>query len=283
MSGVLLSLLPLFAWGLSDFSAAKLSKSHPAAVNFLFSATGLLHVAVVLLFLGAPEISFRTVLPHFIGAVILSFGFIAFVKAYSHGAVGVVTPIANSYAVVTAVISTLFLGIAISLLGWAAIAVVLAGIVLLTYEKSPHHNFEEFNKSVRFSVAALLLFGIGFTFFDIASTQAWYQNFALFQIVHTPVAAVLFLMLVKKDKAKNITQVMRSPWAYIGFTIGTVGTIGLFAAVEVTGNATIPAVVSAASPLVTSYLAYFLSHERLSALQRTGSIVVVTGIILLSL
>jgi len=109
------------------------------------------------------------------------------------------------------------------------------------------------------------------------------HDFVLYQVVNAPVSAVLYMLLVKKRRLENIKQVLKSRWSYVGFSIGVLGTIGTFAAIDVTGDATTPAIVSAASPLVTAYLAFFFDKEHLSAMQRAGAVVIVAGIMLLSL
>jgi len=179
MTGVLLSLIPLFAWGISDFSASKLSKLHPVVINLTFSMVSLVHTSVVVLIFGLPDVSVEILLPHLAASTILSIAFILFVRAYSTGAVGVVTPIGNSYAVVTALVSAAFLGVVIAPVGWFAMFVVVAGIGLLTYKKDGKRSHTDFKNSVILSLLAMTLFGVGFTFFGIASTQNWHNDFGL--------------------------------------------------------------------------------------------------------
>jgi drug/metabolite transporter (DMT)-like permease len=205
------------------------------------------------------------------------------VKAFSVGATGVVAPIANSYAVLTALISVIFLDSVLTLTGALAIVVIIGGIALLTYKKDPNHNKRDFERSVRYSLLALLLFGVGFALFDVASTQEWYQNNLLFQLVGIFVASTLFVIATKAKSIDVIKGTVKTPLLYVGSIIGGMGAVGLFLAIAQADNVAIPAAVGAAAPLMTAFLAYKFDGEHLTGLQRFASVIIVLGIIMLSI
>lgn len=283
MLGIVLSLFPLFGWGASDYISSKLSKKyHSALVNLLLSAVGLLPGVVICLFLGFPEFTAERLLGFWLASIALSIGFISMVRAFSRGATGIVAPIANSYAIITALIATLFLGEVLSFLGYAAMLLIILGIVLMTYKKDPSHNKKDFNYSVNLSVLAMITFGIGFALFGKYSDQSWYQDNMLFQMVGTVNAFVIYAVWVKKDKISELRKGFTDPIVYLGGAVAIIGTLGLFGALDLLDNVSIPAAIAAASPLVTAFLAYRYDKEHLRLIQRVGSIAVVVGIIMIS-
>ncbi|MCA9328416.1 EamA family transporter, partial [Candidatus Saccharibacteria bacterium] len=198
------------------------------------------------------------------------------------GATGIVAPISNSYAILTAFLSALLLGHKLSLLGYLAVVVIVLGIALLTYRKDPAHNKKDFQYSVNFSLMALVFFGVGFILFDLASNQHWYQNNMFFQLVGGLNALLIYILWVKKDLIVQAKQIASDPLLYVGSTIATAGTIGFFAALANVENVAVPAAIAAASPLVTAFLAYFFDKEHLTILQRFATFVIVGGIVLIS-
>ncbi len=284
MIGILLSLVPLVGWGTADYIASRYSRQlSPVTINLFFATGATVTTFIVSLFLGFPNITVIGVLQYLGISILLTCGFISMVKAFSVGATGVVAPIANSYAVLTAIISVLFLGASMKIIGAIGLAVIVAGIALLTYKKDPNHNKKDFEQSVKFSIMALTFFGVGFALFDIASTQNWYQNNMMFQMTGVVVAISIYILWMKKDRVGQLKKALKFPLMYLGSVFGGLGAVGLFAAFDHVDNVAIPAAVAAAAPLMTAFLAYKYDKEHLTILQRFATFVVVSGIVLLSL
>jgi drug/metabolite transporter (DMT)-like permease len=284
MLGILFSLAPLIGWGAADYIASKYSRQLlPVTINLFFSAGATFITLIVCLFLGFPEITLVGLLQYLGISMLLTSGFLSMVKAFSIGATGVVAPIANSYAVLTAIISVVILSNEMKLTGVVGLIVIVIGIALLTYKKDPNHNKKDFERSVVFSIMALIFFGVGFSLFDIASSQQWYQNNMLFQMTGLVIATAIYIIWVKKDRIKKIQNASKLPLLYIGSIFGGLGAVGLFAAFEQVDNVAIPAAIAAAAPLVTAYMAYIYDKEHLTKIQRFASIVIVGGIVLLAI
>ncbi len=283
MTGILLSLLPMIGWGVGDYVSSRLSKKyHPALINLGMSLIGIFLTVVVCVYYEFPEFTFAGLWRFWLVSMFISVAYLSMIKAFSRGATGVVAPVANSYVLLTALLSALLLGKTLSMLGYVAIVVIVLGIALLTYKKDPNHNKEDFQYSVKYSLTALVFFGIGFVLFDVASTQEWYQNNMFFQLVGAANAILIYMLWVRKDRAANIRKIAKEPILYVGSFIATAGTIGLFAAIAKVDNVSIPAAIAAAAPLVTALLAYWFDKEHLTLLQRLSTGVIVGGIILLS-
>ena len=284
MLGILFSLAPLIGWGTADYIASRYSRQlFPVTINLFFSIGATITTFTVSLIFGFPSITLVGFLQYLGISILLTCGFLSMVKAFSVGATGVVAPIANSYAVLTAIISVLFLGESMKISGAIGLVVIVAGIALLTYKKDPNHNKKDFVTSVRFSIMALIFFGVGFALFDIASTQNWYQNNMMFQMASVSLAVVIYIIRMKKDRVKQLRKAAKIPLLYLGSVFGGLGAVGLFAAFEQVENVAIPAAVAAAAPLMTAYLAYKYDKEHLSLHQRVATAIIVAGIVVLSL
>ena len=64
MTGILLSLIPLFTWGIGDYVASRLSKHHPVVVNFGWSIVFLSYALVLTVLFGYELPSLNTMLAH---------------------------------------------------------------------------------------------------------------------------------------------------------------------------------------------------------------------------
>ena len=285
MTGILLSLIPLFTWGIGDYVASRLSKHHPVVVNFGWSIVFLSYALVLTVLFGYELPSLNIMLAHIFAAIMLNGGFMIMLKAFSTGAVGVVSPIANAYGVITALGSLVILDVKISGIGWLAIGIITAGIAMLSYKKGASSHPQRIStQTIVYSVVALVMFGIGFMMFDVATqSQEWHQGFIVFSQASVFVSGIIFLLFTRSNRLNAVKSILTRKLLYIGALTSGSGTVAIFAAIQSVGNATIPAVVSAASPLVTSFLAFSLDKEQLSILQRAGAVVVVAGIMLLSL
>jgi drug/metabolite transporter (DMT)-like permease len=282
MIGILFSLVPLVGWGIGDYISSKLSKGyHPAVINLSLSLVAGVPLIIIALFFGVPEFSFKSVTLFLGVSVLISAGFISMVKAFSYGATGVVSPIANAYAVVTLLIAVVFLGVETSVIQIISVFTVVGGISLLSYEKSQGKKLKLHN-SVVYAILALLFFGLGFAGFDIAATQEWYQNIILFEISMTIIAACIVVFWLKGDSVRQMKKVFKSKNTYYGGLLGATGSLGLFLAIANVENIAVPAAIAAASPLVTVALARRYDKEHLNFHQYVGAVVVVIGIAMLS-
>jgi drug/metabolite transporter (DMT)-like permease len=287
MLGILFSLMPLAGFGAGDYVASKMSKSlHPGATNLFFAVTNSILIGSFSIFFGLPVITLNVLIGFAIVNLIFSGGFIAMLYAFKNGATGIVAPIANAYAVITLLVSVLFLDSEINTLKAISVLVVVCGIILLSQDKTTSTEKTDktkLRKTVFFSVIAMFLFGLGFVGFDIVATQKWYQNAILSEIVAIPVGLFIYLLWVKKNRVNLLKEVFRVRIAYVGSIVSAVAFVGLFLAIENSSNIVIPATIAAASPLVTALLARYFDLEKLHIHQRIGAVVVVGGIILLSL
>ena len=284
MIGVLYSLVPLIAWGTGDYIASKLSKNvNSFVLGFFFSAVGWVAIAPLAIVLGAKMPASEQVVKFLIGSLGVNIGFVLMVRGFQNGPTGIVAPISNAYAIVTAVLSWLLFDQNLSGKSIFGILVVILGIVFVSYAKPKKGEFKNERKALLSSLFALLFFGIGFTFFGEAATGKWYENSFTFQTINLLVGSVMLLLFVKEKRLSLILSLARKKRVYIGGPLGSIGALGLFLALDTIDTVAIPAAIAAAAPLVTALLAYAIDKEHLTYLQRLATLVIVSGIILLAI
>ncbi|MFT4532484.1 MAG: drug/metabolite transporter (DMT)-like permease [Candidatus Saccharimonadales bacterium] len=281
---VIASLLPFLGYGIFDFASSKLSKERdPSAISLVFSLTHFFVALSIALVFGLPEVTLVGLGKFFLAGLTVSSGFLILIHAFKLGAAGIVAPIANSYAIITLLISVAFLSEQPSILQITGTAVVVGGIIVLSRSIDPVSKKSDKNNAAILAVIAMILFGLGFALFDYAADQAWYQNVVLFELAGTVISFLMFLFFVRKNRLRSVVELARSRYLLIGTIGGVLGNIGVFVSLERLGSVSVPAAIGSASPLVTAYLAFVVDKERLSLIKRIASIVVIVGVAMITL
>lgn len=283
--GIVLSLIPMVTWGIGDYLSSLAAKDiSPRVANFVFQVAGLPLSFAIALILGLPPFVLSDIAVFLIAGVIFTSGFVLMMKGFTKGAIGVVSPIANAYSAVTVAIAVLVFGTMVSIGQLLAIALIILGIIFVSYEKSSKlKSRRRIQASVFYALLSMLSFGVGFGVLESIDAYTWYQNMLL---LHISVVIVAFvdMLIIKKNKAfKEMRSALKYKIGLIGGVLGTVGTLGFFGAYENLGSVVIPAVIASSSPLVTSFIAHRREGERLQLLQRLGGIGVIVGVILLNI
>ncbi len=283
MTGVLLSLVPLIGWGAGDYIAAKSTKHVSGfSIGFFFSLVGWLFVTPVCLSYGLPELALREVSLFFLASVCINAGFLLMLRGFRNGPTGLVAPIANAYAIMTAFFGWLLFRQTIAMADSIGIIVVVFGIALVSYSKPEKGEFKNHSVAISSSLLALVIFGLGFTLFGKASTGEWHDSSLLFQTLNLFMSFSILLIFQKKDRLKEFKKAAHYKLNYIGGACGSVGALALFASLKHFDSVAVPAAIAAAAPLVTALLAYKIDHEHLTVTQRFATLVIVSGIVLLS-
>lgn len=283
MIGILLSLVPLFAWGWGDYLASRYAKKiNPFSASTFYGICGFCFSMIVVSFYPRPEFYMSQFLYALSSSILLNIGFLLMIKAFKHGPVGIVATIANAYAIITALVSFVFFNQHVGFGKFLGILIVIIGIALISYTKPNKKEHYDSFIYILLSIFALLFFGVGFSLFERASTQQWPQNMAVYQMCNILVSLTIWLLFQKKNKLSDMKYIAKDKLAYTGGVAGASGQIAMFAALKYIPNVAILAAIAAAAPLVTAALAYFFDKERLTLFQRMSTFVIVAGIILLS-
>lgn len=132
----LVGLVTLVCWGTGDWLTSKLSKKYDKFdINFTVELTSLSIMLPVMLFIGKPLPDARQLTIIGLVSLMFSAAYLLLIKALSVGSAGIVVPLANTYALITLVLTTVFVGTLFTGLQVVAIVSIVAGACMLAYEK----------------------------------------------------------------------------------------------------------------------------------------------------
>lgn len=283
----LAGLVTALCWGTSDYLSAKSSKKHGAIeINFVVEIVGLGLAIVIVLFSGIHISTANQFIRIVLGNILLTSAYLIFVKALARGAVGIIVPIGNSYPLFTILLSLVFLDTRFKLSELLAMALIMAGILILAYEKNDRKiPVKELHRETLLALIAAITWGLAFFVLNpIANQVSWQTVSFVGQAASFIFASLLLGGLMIKGK-KTVESVKKAftykPTLAIGL-VGVSGTFVLYFGFHKAGSVTIPTLLSAAGPLVAAFWAALVDHEKLGLLKRVGAVVVVSGIILLN-
>jgi uncharacterized membrane protein len=285
--GIISGLISMFGWGTSDFLAAKSSRKIGFVLTFFWAQ--LISFLVALLYF---IFKFRTFdlnnVPKFIFIIIIS-GFLftisalAFYKSLSIGKVSLVGPITASWAMITVLLSVLFLDELLKTNQVLAIILIIIGIILIS---SDLKEFSQKNKLI-FSIGAkeaiIAMFGFGIALFLLAITVKQLGWFIPGFLSRFFILIFLILYIISKKQSLKI-EIKPINWIIIT-SIGLLDVVAFFAySIGVsTEYASIIAPIAASSPLITTILAQVFLKEKIALSQIFGIIITISGLILISI
>jgi drug/metabolite transporter (DMT)-like permease len=201
-------------------------------------------------------------------------GAAAFYRALAIGAMSVVAPIAATSAAVPVVVGVVQ-GDRPTVLQWIGIVAAITGCVLAAGEGEAQKHAANWKLSVGLAVFTTLAIGAQLVFVDIGSR-------------HDPLWTILISRAVVVALFACVAVVTRPPLrdadvrglAVIG--VLDVAANACFAIATTTGLLGVVAVIGSTFPVVTVALARRNLHERLGRVQRTGVILALVGVVLIS-
>lgn len=277
--------MALFFWGASDYFAGRSGKSSDEYLtNFVVQSISTLLLVPIVLWYGFSIELDTSLFVVFVIAVLFTIAYVSFVQALTIGPYGIAVPLANSYALVTLIIGLLFFNFQIGMLQIAVLTLIIAGVILLAVDKTTFSLRNFHGSTVYFSAITLLCWGIAFALVDVVAVRfAWYELLFLIGIFMSTLGFLYYVLMRRKLPVLSDMRYTRMKYAWQAGVLLFFGAAAFFIAVETTQSVVVPAVIASASPLVTSFLAYFHDNERLNIFKRTGAIIVVVGIMLLNI
>jgi drug/metabolite transporter (DMT)-like permease len=268
---VVLALGGALCWGVGDFLGGLATRRLAViAVLAISQAIGLVGLLVWVIasrdaFPGVVEL-----LPAAAGGIAGLVGLGALYRGLAIGAMGIVAPISAAYPIVPLVVDA-SKGDVPSGLQWLGIALVLAGIAILSREPGGDGS-----RRVAVGAGLAVLAALGFGLFVIG-LDAGADESATWAVVAARTASVAIAVVA----ALALSTPLRPPRAVIPMLAG----VGLFdtsanifvAAATTYGAAGIVAVLSALYPVVTIVLAWLVLGERLGPAKRAGGVVALAG------
>jgi transporter family protein len=208
-------------------------------------------------------------------------GYFFLPKAFSEGEVSIIAPLTSGWAIITAVLSFLFLNERLFFLKGLGIAITILGIVLISTD--PKQILKKKIKllaGVRWALLAAFGMGINSFFLAIFSQKiGWYAaNLGLRFWMTMAFLATIFL---GKERFSHFFKSMPK----LIFLIGLIDVVAFatFNVGLVRGEPAVVSVVASASPLVSIILATIFLKEKTVLIQKAGIFLILLGIISLSL
>ena len=278
-------LLTAFCWGTSDWLSARGAKKLTVIeVNFGVQASSLVMTLGLLLVAGFHHLSAAQLTRVTISSVLITAAYLLFVKALSSGAVGIIVPLGNIYPLFTLILSLIFLQAHFSGLQIGAMSGIVLGASLLAYEKN-HHKIplRELHRETILALCAAVIWGLAYFVVDPVVNEVPWQTITIVSEIVMSTLAIIFIVIANPHRAMMaISRSLRSRVALLTGVFGELGLMALYFGSSRAGSVVIPAVLSAGSPLVASFLGWMIDHEKVGIIKRVGAVVVVAGIIALN-
>ena len=281
--GLIFGIIAFLAWGTADFFAAVAVRKSGSFKTFLWSQTLGIFFFVLALVLFYEPIHFTWInlfLLVFLG-ILSVVSYLAFYKGLEVGEVAVVSPIASAWALVTVILSLIFLHESLNRIQIIAVSLLILGSVLISfhYHDLLQFKFKKTFVGVKYALVALFTWGVYFFLLSyLVKDWGWFMP-----IFSLKILSLLFLWSYAKKTQKDITF-PKNIFIYL-FLIGFLEVIAFLAygsGLRVEMSSLI-APISAAFPMVTVILARIFLKEHWEPNQTLGIMMILTSLILLAL
>ena len=287
-----LGLLSAIAWGISDFFAAKSSKSiGPVLTALLVSSISCISFMILFgLFFQQSMATLTT--PGFINAAasgfFISSGVVAFFAGLKIGPVSIVSPLSSMYPLFTTVIALTLFDAVLSTQQLIGIGLALVGVLVtseITQSKPGKHRL---GVGPLLALLTALCWGVGYTLLaQSMKTQDW-QVSSLINYAFSVITLLLLLPAIKGGEVinrKTVSRALRNR-----YVIGTslvqligVGALEIGISKSTASNGAIVTAISASYPVLTVILALKHFGEKTRFIPLAGAAIGIAGIVILSL
>jgi len=288
---VLAGLGGMIGWGFSEFAAKKsvdivgtissLVWAHIFGSVILFalllSRLGIVHNAALLP--GSLEEWLRLICFGVLQTVVYYFAY----KAFEKGEVSILSPIFASFAGIVALLSVLLFGEVLRVTFIPVLALIFIGTILINLDLKSLRAGRIRLKAVaglKEIIIATLLAAIWTLGWDKTTQNKDWLVYTSFMFLFMTLSAYVLAKQTKTD----IWRIKPRAWRFL-WLIG-IGEVGAYLAITLgyasTTHASIVAVLSGASSLVTIILARMFLKEKMTTLQTASCIIIITGIVFLA-
>jgi drug/metabolite transporter (DMT)-like permease len=269
---VLLALSASLMWGVADYAGGLLTRSREVfAIVLVSQLAGLAVIACVVAGRGVGWPGTEAMLPAALAGVLGAFTIVVFYLALSYGPVSIVAPIMAASAGIP-VVYGLATGERPSALQLAGLALTLAGLILVSLTTGDGHA--RGRRGIAFGILAALLLGILLVIFARAADADAYWAPLVLRV--GSIATTIVIVLVRQVRIRVERRLL--------LLIASIGALDMLANLAY-GVATtlqllaITAVLSSLFPFVTVVLAHVHLGERVTRVQRAGSVLMMAGVL----
>jgi drug/metabolite transporter (DMT)-like permease len=277
LTAVLLALAASLSWGVGDFIGGFKTRQLGAfAVLFVSQPPTLLLIAVIVIIRGVPIAPGLWMVAGVVAGLVGLVGLSAAYRGMAIGVVSVVSTIAATGPVVPIIVG-LVLGERPSVLQFGGIAVTLAGIALLAFDRRPQAG-GKLVPGVGLALVAALAFGV----FLVAIRYASRPD-PVWGVLATRTGSVLALLVLGLAFRSRI-KVGRADLPSL-FAVGVLDVLAdvFFAFATTIGLLSIVSILSSLYPVATVILARIVLKERMARLQQFGIVMALAGVLLISI
>ena len=283
--GVLAGLGAMLGWGVADFFVVKASISVGSLLTFLWQHLfGVAFLVLAAALLDRPFLLPIQAIPAVVGIGFLQvIGGLSFFRGLEVGKVALVSPIASSWALVTAVLSVFLYSEELSPLQILGVALVLLGVIVAATNirnllRSTWAGWSD--PGIKPALLAMLAWGVSFAFFPPLAERYGWLTFTLWLFVIFVLMTALFMYL--RRARLRLTQgpsrlfigvaALSTAIAYLTYNFG----------IE-SAYSSIVAPVASTFPIITIVLARVFLKEKIIPEQGLGILSILSGLVLLSI
>lgn len=282
--GILFGIVSMLSWGASDFFIAKSVRGGGVLRAFLWAQA----ISVMLLFFvflnnyELPEFTYYTIALIIAAGTLGVVSNLSFYKSLKVGKVCIVMPVASCWAMITVILSVVFLGESLVFVQMFGIAFAISGAGLVSFKLSDLKDLDikkHAHQGVEFAVIAAFAYGTNFVLIDVlVSELGWFLSILMIEIVVVSIL-LLYSGATKSDISfpKNVALFVilvgiLDATAYLSYGIGVTSELG-----------SVVAPIAASSPAISILLAKIFFKEEMEINQKIGVFSVICGLILLAL
>ncbi len=282
-TGIIFGIIAMLSWGTCDFFIVKAVRKSNVLKTVIWSQTiGLiLYYIIFSLFFKLPILSPATITIILTTGLLSVIGFLSFCKGLQVGTVSIISPVSACWAVITVILSLVFLNETLTSIQSAGVILAISGTVLTSFKLHDLLKLKLKNHAtgIEYAIISVFATGIYFVFISILVNElSWFLP-----IFFMKNAALFYLLTYSATAKKNISLPKDITSSII--LIGTLEAIGFLAyGIGVNSEYTsIVAPISATFPMVTIILAKIFFKETLELNQKIGIISILCGLVLLSI
>ena len=281
--GILFGIIAMLSWGVGDFFAAKsVRKTSVFKTYFWIQLIALIiYFVIFLFFFKLPIISSIAFVIILIAAFLGITSVLSYYKGLQIGYVSIISPIGASYAVITVILSLIFLNETLTLFQAIAISLVILGAILASFKFHDLIRLKVKNiaTGVKYAIFAMFAWGVFMILIDLLVTElGWFLP------IFFMVTVEIFYLLTYSGIAKKNISFPKNVAVFV-ILAGVLEVIAFlsFGFSITSENVAIVAPIISAFPAITIILARIFFKEILDLNQKVGVVVVLIGLVLLAI
>lgn len=298
-----MGLIAMLCWGFADFfQALAIKKTSSLKIMFFSNLLGFFPTIIAFFYFllkGYINIDLKNFLIISFGAFINLFAIKNFLKSYEEGEISIVTPISASYSIITVILSIIFLGEILTKVKILSISLCILGIFLVSTDFEKIHykklRYTYLTKGIKESIFAFLGWGvyffiIGFVSKNLSNLNISKINSATSLFFITGILSNILLIcysyikakkqIIVKNKIINLEKKILFILIF-NFFLYNIAWIAVNYGIAL-DYVSIIAPISSLYPAITVILSSFFLKEKLLLNQKTGIILTILAMFLIS-